>query len=254
MKGEHMDQTQKDLLERYWQEQQEVFTRLQEMGGEQFFSSIENLPTAFELKDLSLRCMDEGTPGGIHMAGSGILSKESAVDLVKQAGVNGIFSHAGCGAAALYAKEAGLDVNQSDDYGVHWAKELAEKIGVPYQGHISSENMVRPPDFHIARVAYYDGTGQFDPSLSVGLPPGFVISRRFLTGDYAQKEAEIAAAIALGNHGFGSKITNETPFYLVAVGDNRQNGLSKEALEAELSAITQASNGRVITTGFTAPI
>lgn len=248
-----MEHINKDLLDRFWQEQQESLVRLGEVGAEKYFMSVENLAKAFELRDRCLRCIDEGTEGGVHMAGSGILNKEAAVELVQEAGVEGIYSHAGCGAAALYAKQAGLEVN-ADDLGIDWAKELAQKVGVPYQGHIGYEDMVRPAEFHIARLAYYDSTGTFDPSRIAGLPAGFVISRRYLSGDYAQKEAEIATAIALGEHGFGEKITAEAPFYLVAIGDAKGDGLSKEALVEELSAIAKTNKGRVIAAGFTAPL
>jgi hypothetical protein len=119
-------------------------------------------------------------------------------------------------------------------------------------GHIGSEAMARPAELHIARVAYLDGTGRFDPSQVQQLPPGFVISRKYMEAPYAKQEADIAVSIALGAHGFGDRINEDAPFYLVAVGDGRPDGLSREELEREVQDIVQRSGGRVVSTGFTA--
>ncbi len=246
-----MEHTHNSEAERLWRDQEPMLTRMREMGPDEYFASLK-LDEAFELKDHSLRCMDEGTPGGIHMAGSGILDKRAATELVRRAGVTGISSHAGCGAAALFARREGLDPSKADEYGIVWAKELADDAGVPYVGHIGSESMARPAELHIARVAYFDGTGQFDPSQVKDLPSGFVISRKFMEAPYAKQEADIAVSIALGEHGFGDRLTEESPFYLVAVGDGRPGGLSREALEQEFQDIVQRSGGRVVGSGFTA--
>ena len=78
-----MEHINKDLLDRFWQEQQELMVRLGELGVGQYFNMVEDLAKAFKLQDRCLRCMDEGTAGGVHMAGSGILNKEAAVELVQ---------------------------------------------------------------------------------------------------------------------------------------------------------------------------
>jgi len=245
-----MEHTQEKLL-KFWLEQEPVFKQIQTKGWSEYLSSLK-LTGVFELKDKKLRCIDEGTVGGIHLAGSGILNKSAAVEIVKQAGVTGIYSHAGCGAAGLYAQsQKGLDISRADEYGIDWAKELAQASDLPYEGHIELSEMARPPEFHIARVAYYDGTGKFDPSQIEGLPPGFVISRKFLTPDYAKQEADIATKIALGDHGFGKIITPESPFYLVAIG-GEQKSTSLETLKQELDEIASQQQGRVTVSGFLA--
>lgn len=240
-----------DLL-KYWHEQEPLFQEVRKLGWQKYLTSL-NLPRGFELKDRKLRCIDEGTPGGLHLAGSGILvSKSEAVDFVKQAGVTGIYSHAGCGAAALYAKNKGLDVDRADDYGAAWAQELAQITGLPYEGHIALNDLARPAEFHIARVIYYDASGSFDPSLVEGLPPGFVISRKYLSPAYAQQEVDIAAGIVLGEHGFKELVSSHNPIYVVMIGDNR-SGLNLEALSQELMSVTKRYQGVVEVSGFLKP-
>src|SRR5687767_14956993 len=46
---------------------------------------------AFEPKDNFLRCIDEGCPGGLHMAGSGVLNPNWEADLKGKIG--GVYSH-----------------------------------------------------------------------------------------------------------------------------------------------------------------
>ena len=251
--AENMEHTHEEMREQYWRLLEPTFRQIQEIGLAKYFASVD-LAKAFALKDRDLRCMDEGTVGGVHLAGAGILNQSAAAEFIKEAGVEGIYSHAGCGAAALYAKQQGLELTEADEYGIAWAKELSERAGVPYRGHTEANEMARPPEFHIARVAYYDGTGQFDPSPVDDLPPGFVISRRYLEPAYAKQEAEIAVAIALGEHGFGEKFTPEAPFYLVAIGDGRPGGVSADVLQKEANEIAQRHKGTVITGGFIAPL
>lgn len=129
---------------------------------------------------------------------------------------------------------------------------MAVDLGVPYAGHIT--DLARPLDMHDARVAYYDGTGHFDPSLAVNLPKGFVVSRRYLSAAYAAKEIEIAVSIALGRHGFGQHFTPEQPFHIIVVGDPHVENYSTEALKHELSIFADKHAGHMVLDGFTAPV
>lgn len=248
----NMEHSHKEELRKYWQEQWPIFQQVKKHGWQKYLASLD-LAQGFKLKDRKLRCIDEGTVGGVHLAGAGILldllDKAAVKDFVAQAEVTGIYSHAGCGAAALYAKQTGLDVSQLDDYVRDWTKKLAEVCGVPYAGHIELSEMSRPADFHIARVAYYDATGHFDPSQVAGLPPGFVISRRYVTPAYAKQEAEIAVNIALGDHGFGELITPDEPFHFVAIGDKR-SGIAAELLQNELKEISLTKPGLINIAGW----
>ncbi|MFA5129370.1 MAG: hypothetical protein WC477_00450 [Patescibacteria group bacterium] len=236
------------LPQQSWDAQQSFFDAIEKDGMQSYAKTISNLADAFVLRDRILRCMDEGTPGGIHAAGSGILmSKEDAVAFAKRANIEGITAHSGCGACGLYAKDARIHEDDPDACGPEWAQSFSESIHVPYAGNITANQMARPPEYHIARIAYYDGTGSFDFSRAPTLPPGFVISRAYLDSSYALKEMNVAVAIALGHHGFGELFTKEHPFRLVAIA---QTADELASLQAELESVVALSDGRVVVDGF----
>jgi hypothetical protein len=178
------------------------------------------------------------------------MSMDEAVAFVNRANPDAITSHEGCGAAAMAAKEKGLD---PAEYAVAWAKELAEKTGKPYAGHISAAEMARPAAFHNARVTYYDGTGTFNASQHPELPAGFHVSRRYDKAEYAKTEAAVSFSIATGAHGFGDLITDESPMYLVAVGEEGDGEFSTAALTKELEAVAAHVGSRAKVIGFTRP-
>ena len=255
---EHSSDRNHKIIETYWSSQAPIFTKLYTQGATTYVQSLQNLEAAFHENDRTLRCIDERTPGGIHLAGSGILLPEDEIEHVvkrlKKEGVEGVWSHAHCGAAALYAQQNNLDMEKGDEYGKEWADTFAKRLGVPYLGHIDSDQLSGPAEFHIARVAYYVGSSHFDPSRVEGLPPGFVINRGYLSPKYAKFEADLSVKIATGEHGFGRLITKETPFLLIVVADLKDQSASLKQLKAELSPIEHASGGRVRVDGFTAPI
>ena len=233
-----------------FEEQNETLQKIKKEGFVKYTGSLEKLSDSFVLKDGAIRCIDEGTPGGMHSAGSGILRNQSeVVDAFKNAGVTEITSHDGCGAAKLYAKANGLDESMADEYGKKWSEEIANQLGVPHQ-HISASEMKRPSEFHIARTVYYDGTGKFDFGEGKELPPGFIISRKIQTKDDSLKETEVALSIAFGHHGFSDLITDENPFILVAIGETAED---TERLKKELAEVTHEYDKKVIIDGFTAP-
>lgn len=199
----------------------------------ELFNSLPKKEAALALVDYNLRCMDEGTPGGIHLAGEGILYPQAAKDL--KGIVKGIYSHEGCGAAKVYVDQNHILTDNPDQVGDEKAKELAGELSVPYLGSIPASRMDRPKSLHTARVVYYAGQ-EFDPS-KIGLPSGFQVDRWIISDcRYAQYEANLATGIALGNHGFGSFFTHQTPFYLVGVG-NGQSKVALDILTAELREI-----------------
>lgn len=235
-----------------WEKSSALVKKLVRLGAEKFFRDISDIKQAFQPADKWLRCIDEGTPGGVHMAGSGILlGVEAAAEAARAAGATTITSHEECGAAKLYATEKGLDPEKSDTLGQEFARDLAKKLGVNYC-HLPLTEMARPAGLHVARVAYYDGTGNFDPSRVPELPAGFVISRRYLKPDYARRECEIAISIALGHHGFGELFTKDTPFILVVVGDSKEPVSSFRSLRGEIESLIHPYHGRVIIDGFQA--
>ncbi len=232
--------------------QNALMQKIYAIGMDNYVKTVEGLVKAFAPKDLAVRCIDEGTPGGVHLAGSGILlGFDKAAEALSKAKCEGIYSHEECGAAGIYARANNLDTTKSDEYGKDFAVKLAEKTGIPYKGHIEIGAMKRPSGLHTARVAYYDGTGKFDPALNSALPAGFVISRRFIDSAYAVEEAKVAAGIATGGHGFGDLITADAPFLIIVLGDKDNAEFSAENLQKELSCIVDSYAGKVKTDAFT---
>lgn len=207
-------------------------------------------------------CIDEGTPfGTIRLAGSGILQPggaEAVAKILLEAGAEEVTSHDGCGAAALWTKNNGGDEKAADEYGKKFAREVVGKMSeisgkeIKYR-HISKEEMKRPEHLHVAKCAYYDGTGLFNPDNVAGLPEGFVVSRRFLDKEQALFNADLAVQIALGHHGFGDKFTKDESFVIFAVGNPKDKEFSAEKLLAELEPLVAKYGGRVKLESFSAP-
>ena len=253
MTHEHETTLMDEQFERrsaFFREQEAMMQNIREIGFARYAQDLTELADAFRLKDRCMRCIDEGTPGGIHSAGSGILREKSEVlAAFRAAKVDRITSHDGCGAAVLYTKTHGFDPGRADDYGKAWAQEIAEELSLPYE-HIDFSAMQRPKDFHIARVAYYDGTGRFDFSNVAGLPAGFTISKKIQREADSLTEAQVASNIALGDHGFGELISPASPFMIVAIGESKKE---LTALQAELAKAELPQDGRVAIDGFVAP-
>lgn len=223
----------------------------------EFIESLPDIKLLFQLNDRHFRCIDERTPGGLHAAGPLILMDEAkAIRLLRTTRAEGLYSHDGCGAAGLAfanveESKRNFYVN-SDNYGMFYAKELAKKAGIPYVGHLPAH-----PHFHVARMAVYDGSGNFDNSerkLKIaGLPPCFVISRRWHDAADAKNELGIAAKIATGDHGYGSLIKEKAPFLFLVVGMKNKD-FSLHKLMDEASAVASEFAGKVIVDGFVAPV
>jgi hypothetical protein len=239
-------------------------------GAVQYFKKeFPDLKHAF-LKDLgSVVCMDEGCAhkdingeGKFCMAGSGLLYPaaneevriKAVAELFSKIGAVDITSHGGCGAAGLAYKRDFPDSNptaeQIEDYGKDWAKKVAAEMGrlghEESYTHILAEDMERPIDFHTARIVYYDNVGGFNPNKEVGLPMGFVIERKFETPEYALEELQVAANIAFGHHGFGSRFTQDFPFVIIVFAGNEAElaSIKKEA-EAALAENQNYREGKI---------
>lgn len=262
-KGEDMIHGHGDLV-KYWLEQTPLYNTIVRYGG--FQKHVSNIPirSAFSA-DRYVRCIDERTPNGIHAAGSGIflvvlegLEKglkgddavnaglDAAAKKFSEAGVAGITSHDECGAAALVYGMVSNDLTikfaNSDQFGRYFSKRLSEMLGVE-NGNLS----VHPSGFHIARVAYYDGTGKFNPAVIGQLPTGFVVSRYYLGAEHSAREIEIAAKIATGDHGYGELINRKNPFMFVAV---TKDEASLAKLKGELDSVASKFDGKVVVDGF----
>lgn len=257
----HMEEHAKGLGE-YWTESQELFSKIYKTGVRKYLETLPILSEGFRLEDHSVRCIDEGTPGGIHVAGSGILlsasdKKEQLEQLVEElvgAGADGVYSHEGCGAAKLYAETVMGNLDGAKDYAVEWAKKLALRLDAPYKGHIT--DLARPKEFHNARIAYYDGSGKFDPFKIKEIPDGFIISRYYLDSEYAREELKIALSIAFGHHGFGDKFTKDNPFIIVPIEKfvTKRKDISLSDLEREAREISAVYGDRVIVEGIREPL
>lgn len=192
-----------------------------------------------------LICVDDRLPGSsslpagadyVHMAGEGILNPNGVKDL-RRARIMEIIPHRDCGAKGIYARETSQGGN-SDDLGLAAVRILADQLGVPINRFVRADEMVT--NTHYARVTYYDFTseGVFNWSRVPDMPPGFIISRTHLSDPgYAQQEAGITVDIALGEHGFGSRFTQRTPYYLVAVGDDATGSAMMNRVIDELNGV-----------------
>jgi len=248
----HENQSEKiKTKEDFFKAQQLSLEQIYAKGMADFVKKIPNLSEAFTSHDNCIYCIDEGTPGKNHSAGSGILrDKDEVLDAFRKAGVSKITSHDGCGAAVLFAKQNGLDPSNADEYAKQHAQTLAQKLGVPYE-HISFEKMKRPADFHIARITYYDNTGQFDYSRVEGLPPGFIISRGIQRMEDSLAEAQVAFGIATGHHGFEELINDKNPFVLSIIAKDEEE---LKQLKDEIIKSGKFSDSRILIDGFIMPV
>ncbi len=250
---EHGHDEHQAMIDSEWHRLQGAYAPVYEMGFDRYAAGhTESVARAFTLGDKTARCIDEGTPGGLHLAGTGILLPEQeAVRILTAMGVDGVTSHSGCGAAGMAARAQGYsgDVEQ---FAQQWAQQMASLTGVPYRGHIPMSDMRRPHDFHNAIAAYVDTTGSFDYAQAPELPPGFVISRGLIPPEVAAAETRVAVDIAFGGHGLGKgRFTQEHPFMLVHVADPRR---PMPEVQRELQEIQAAYGPHVSVQTLTRPV
>lgn len=228
---------------------------IRQYGFEKFLKNVTNLQQAFDLSlnqppeaNVALCCMDEGTPFGIHSAGSGLLlSEKDFANFIKQEKPDTITSHSGCGAAKLYCQKHGLKTSNPDEVAKAWALDMAKKYGLKYV-HIETEQMNRP-DFHDAQVCYVDATGKFNYAGADNLPKGFVVNWR--QGETAAlAESEVAANIIFSDHGLESHLSEQKPFVYVAIGNNPEE---TENIKQKLQPLKEQFGNKIIIDGFTAP-
>lgn len=223
-------------------------------------------------------CMDEGTAhiadgeNKFAMAGSGILYPAASwlerldrvADLFIMLKVKKVTSHDGCGAAGIAWKrdggKEGTGCATADEYGKKWVAELQEVINAKLKvsgdgtveiANVGSKEMVRPPEFHNARVVWVDGVGDFNPhKLGDKIPRGFLIEYGLIKEnakteeerEYPFAELLVAIDIALGSHGFGNKFTKESPLLIVVLA---QNGIQMAVIREKVSLMIEKYGGRV---------
>lgn len=165
------------------------------------------------LNDRNLRCIDEGTPGGLHLAGSGVLVKDKS--LINWDLFDGIYFHQECGAINFFIKENNLEENP-DEFAEKFTKDLAKTYGKKFLGKI---DLKRPKHFHNALGIWICGLPGFDFSKEKSLPPGFIINP-FIVKDLNYTLFEINLALnIIENNGFG-KFLKDEKFYLWFINEN----------------------------------
>jgi len=103
----------------------------------------------------------------------------------------------------------------------------------------------------IARIAYINGTKKpFSPFQAVGLPRGYVITRRYFSVEQVKANIAIAISLSMKRTGFGDMIDKNNPFIIALVGDLNDQNYSVAKMMLELSEIVPNYQGRVIICGF----
>jgi len=197
-------------------------------------------------------CIDEGItplivqqqlnlpeePDILRTAGSGILHGD-ITHILRPPQVQGMLAHDWCGAAGVYARENNLTGN-ADDHGAQRIEQIAQATEVDYYGRILPT--ARPREFHDARAVYYDGTRKgFEASRISTLPKGFGVSRGFFGSQIGESDAALATFIAASGNMRSPHFTPQSPFYLVAISDDRPGSVPMEKLRDELSNIRKSA-------------
>lgn len=146
MEHEHLN-NHRENIEKYFRQEDGIYDDIYGKGFSDYAASLLYLPDAFELKSRCICCIDEGTPEGMHAAGSGILMSEEELDkYFEKTKPEEITSHSGCGAAKLFAeRHPELNITDPDSYAEQWAQQQADKRGLRYR-HLSAEEMKRPEE------------------------------------------------------------------------------------------------------------
>lgn len=247
----HLEQ-QEDLAWRkqeQWENQSLAMNQIYQNGIGSLFakSSPEVLAKMFAGKKPMVCCMDEGEAeaGDVRSAGPMCLLDEGEAEKnIKEHGLTGLYSHDGCGAAGLYAKNNSLPADQADEIVREKTEKLAQRLGLEHR-HIAKTEMKRPVDFHNARMIYVDGTGKFQFTESKDLPRSFVVSPAYFPMPTAMNDLAIALSIAFGSHGLGDKFTAAEPLVITVIGHPKKQALSIESLVAQVFEIAKPYGDRV---------
>jgi hypothetical protein len=214
-----------ELKNKEWKKQNEEYGFLQKKDSIKNFIKKNRINLEEGRKKegdkVSIGCIDEGIKKKIPLAGSGILflTEEQVLEFIKKRGVDIITTHDNCGAALIWAREKKPDISQedADKEAAKYIEMIAKKAGIKYR-HISAQNMKRPPEFHSARMIFFNNVKDYFPSVIKGLPPAFSIERFTLFDpENAKKRLKLAIGIALGEHGFKKRFTEKEPLIIACV-------------------------------------
>ena len=226
------------FIEEAWAKSESAVKRILEKGADVYMQEQSSVESAFAEAERTCACVDERVGGEkMGLPGSGILlGKEKATEIIRAEGLEKISSHEHCGAAALaynkLAPEEQAFYGTADAYAQSWTKELADELGIQYQGHVAVDG-----DQHVARVVYYDGTGRFTPTSIESLPQGFLVSRAEADPKQTASGVALAAKIALGDHGFGASRFATSPLVIIPVGESSLLSKLHEEIEEALKDV-----------------
>ncbi|MFQ5541096.1 MAG: hypothetical protein ACE5F4_02530 [Candidatus Paceibacteria bacterium] len=229
--------------EQYWLSGREHIERVHAEGGWQEYADgihEEERERLFSTRSTCVCCMDERVAFGsgetldaVYAAGCGILIKDDVekrqafVAALKERGVTDVYSHAECGAVALYAEQKGIALAEALLEADTWYRELADALGGTYHADLA----VSPEGHHVAQTLYWDATGTFNPGKVPGIfPTGFVVTEPVVGTAHAKEHVDVALGIALGEHGFGTRFSAAHPFEIVVVAPSAEELMRIQAL------------------------
>jgi hypothetical protein len=185
------------------------------------------------------------------IAGSGILlsgeDRRKYIEYIRGL-AKVLTSHDDCGAAkALFAEMAATGqpmpdgVTTADELGKYIIAQIAKEVEAKHI-HLSRKEMAEESHDEFGIVV--DGTVRFSSTRLNGFPPHFVCSGAGigLSDGYIQKEIAMLSGIAFGGHGFGDRLTPESPFHIVIVAKDEAQ---KEHLSALASDVLKDYGSRV---------
>lgn len=245
-----------EAIRAFCEREDAIYRQIERESFSGYLESLSDIKNAFDSGEKCVCCMDEGTPGHKHAAGAGILMSEAEFEkYLEESGIDTLKSHAGCGAAAIYAKINNLE-GDSDEIGRRWAEEQAKKYGKKHE-HTEASEMIRPIEGHFARACYIDFTGAFKWKAVEGVPAGFTVSRKYMTKEYAfGKEVPTAIRISFGDHGPGedyfSPAGEGNPFHLVVIVEKKED-LPSAIAEVQEFLANEPRSAKIKVDGFVAP-
>jgi len=211
-----------------FRDRSELMNEIYRKGARRYMEGLD-LQDAFR-HTWRVSCMDEGTPNGdIRLPGSGILYDDKKMmkilgSAAEEALLEGkelvLTSHYGCGAGALKAQRLGRPATEGDYIASAIIKACAARLGLRHS-HIGKDSLKRPESHHISRIVYIDNVGHFSPATTEGMPPGFVLSRKYIDNRDLAAYTKIALDIAMDKgHGFGEFISDDEPIVVIPMARN----------------------------------
>lgn len=219
-------------LDSAWQQEESAYANLlvlKEKPPQEVYGSL--WQEAFSKTPKAVVCIDErvslnnAEEPEIGIAGTLVLMEGEDFDKtilkLKEAGVERITYHEGCGAAALY-KAKSNDPREVSAIARNAAQKVCSALGldssIEFCGYNGADiEMNGNPKFHNARAIVVDGTGRFNPPL-LGFPAHFLLSAFYEPSlEYTRAELEVALQIALGEHGFGKERFSEQSLAIILV-------------------------------------